>query len=99
MRYYVASTSEIMSMVGSWMALVLVSVIVPEYIFAVFVSSVIRVSDSPSFLAPAYCPDLVVLRDIKNDVLMAENIPGNLASLRGWGRDLEVVSHHKGMVM
>lgn len=80
--YFVAPTSEIVSVVGSRMALMLVGVIVSQYIFALLVSGVIRVANCSSILPRAYSPDLKVLDDIENDVIVTENVPGNLASFQ-----------------
>jgi len=86
--YFVAPIPVIMFVVAGRMAiLIVVCVIVSEYVAALLVSGVISIPIRPSFLTRAYSPDRKVLRDIENDAIMAENVPGNLASFRGRQRD------------
>lgn len=86
--YFVVSALEIMFvMAGRVAILVMICIIVSKYVYALFVSGVIGISHRPSFLSCVYSPDLKVFHDIEDDVIVAENVPGNLASFQGRYRD------------
>lgn len=86
--YFVAPTLKIVPVMAGWVAiLMMICIVVSKYGCALFVSGVIGIPHRPSFLARAYSPDLKVFRDIEDDVIVAENVPGNLASFPGRWRD------------
>ena len=86
--YFVVPALKIVFVMAGWVAiLVMICIIVSKYVYALFISGVIGIPHRPSFLSRAYSPDLKVFRYIEDDVIMAENVPGNLASFQGRYRD------------
>jgi len=59
------------------------AVVVAKDVLAVLVARMVRVPDCPSLPAIASLPNLEVLGHVKDDAVMAKNIPRNLASF--WG--------------
>jgi hypothetical protein len=74
---------ELMLVVSSGMAGVLVAVVVPKDIPVVLIPRMISVVDGSGLSPLAYGPDLEVLGHIDHDVPVTKDIPGNLASFRG----------------
>jgi len=87
-----------MLVVGSRMAGVPVTVVIPEDILAVFIPSVIGVESGSSLLTPAHGPNLKVLGHVDHYVPVTKDIPGNLASFRGLF-DLKTVMNYEWVIM
>lgn len=59
------------------------AVVVAKDVLAGLMARMVRVADCPRLFAVPPSPNFKVFRDVKDNVVVTENIPRNLASFRG----------------
>lgn len=85
--------------VGSPVAREWVGIVIPEDILPLLVACVVRISDRPGLGPLTHSPDFEILRHVEHNIPMTKDIPGNLASFRGYRGDLQIVVDYEGVII